>query len=324
MIRLLFLSLLLGVTACTPLRVQQPDLDLGRVHEGGAYRIAFSPSGRRLASGGANGDVRVWSVADGRRLADWPVDGDSITGLLWLDESRLLSADAGGHLQLRNVDEGTLEASLGLGSVQAVAAAPDASWLVVAQGERFRRLALPSLQILGETSGGSRILSLAVDHAGERIAVSTRDGRVRLLDADLEKALTLPRASRDVWDLRFSPDDRTLVAAGWFRIVEWNLDRGTLEERPTEHLGKVASVDVSPDGRRLLSLGRITDSGVRLVDAESNRVLRRYKPHALCGRLIRFSPDGRHAASAAEDGSVYIYDLDRPYRPKVYYGEGED
>ena len=62
----------------------------------------------------------------------------------------------------------------------------------------------------------------------------------------------------------------------------------------------------------------------RLIDAGSNRVLRRFQAHELCGWQVRFSPDGRFAASAAEDGSIHIYDLSQPYRPVVPYAEFDD
>ena len=54
------------------------------------------------------------------------------------------------------------------------------------------------------------------------------------------------------------------------------------------------------------------------------QVLRRFQAHDLCGWQARFSPDGRYAASAAEDGSIHIYDLSRPYRPVVPYAEFDD
>ena len=114
------------------------------------------------------------------------------------------------------------------------------------------------------------------------------------------------------------------MAGGWFRLLVWDLRQRRLEERTTEHLGKVISVDISPDGERWLSLGRSTDSNFRLIDAGSNRVLRRFQAHELCGWQARFSPDGRYAASAAEDGSIHLYDLSQPYRPVVPYAEFDE
>ena len=309
--------------ACAAQEVQLPSVDLERVHDSGAHRIAFDPGGSRLASGGFRGKVNVWSVHDGRLITTLDGHRNSIRGLGWQDDATLISADKSGLVNVWNLSSSRVIHSTKLTTIQNTALAPDGSWLLVAESAQIQKLSLPALQPVATSSVGSKALSVAVNHAGKRIAVSTEDGRVVLLDEDLHPVSELPRPSRDAQDLRFSPNDKTLLAGGWFRLLVWDLEQHTLEERSTEHLGKVISVDISPDGKQWLSLGRQTDSNVRLVDADSNRVIRRFKAHELCGWQARFSPDGRYAASSAEDGSVHIYDLHAPYRPIVQYLEDD-
>jgi len=316
--------LLLVAVACAPHRTQAPDIELQRVHSSGAHRIAFSPDGKRLASGGLSGTVRVWSVADGTAMATLDGHTAPVRGLAWLDAGRLISADRSGRLLLRDLPSNQVVHALQLDGAQNLALAPERSWLLVIENHRLHKLALPSLDTMATLNTRSPLLSVAINQRSNRVAMSGRDGRVWLLDADLQRLAELQRPSRNAMDLRFSPDGKTLLAGGWFRLLVWDLERQRLEERATEHLGKVISVDISPDGERWLSLGRITDSNVRLIDADSNRVLRRYQAHDLCGWQARFSPDGRHAATAAEDGSIHIYDLSQPYRPEVPYAELDD
>jgi len=320
-----FLPILVSLlTACAPYQTQPPDIDLQRVHPAGAHRLAFAPSGKKLASGGLHGTVRVWSVEDGSAILSLVGHTAPIRGLAWLDQQRLVSADRSGQILLWDLSSSRIVHSLQLNAVHNLALAPERAWLLVIEGARLHKLALPSLQAIAQFDAGSPLLSVAVSHDASRVALSSRDGRVGLLDADLNSLGELPRPSRDALDLRFSPDDTTLLAGGWFRLLVWDLQQLRLEERPTEHLGKVVSVDISPDGERWLSLGRSTDSNFRLIDADTNQVLRRFQAHDLCGWQARFSPDGRYAASAAEDGSIHIYDLSRPYRPVVPYAEFDD
>ena len=321
----IFVSALISLlVACAPYQTQPPDIDLSRVHPSGAHRLAFDPGGKRLASGGLHGTVRIWSVEDGSAITTLTGHQDPVRGLAWLDEKRLISADRAGRILLRDLPSSRVLASLQLTAVANMALAPDRTWLLVIEGTRLHKLALPSLQSMAQFDANSRLLSVAVSHDASRVALSSRDGRVGLLDADLNSLGELPRPSRDALDLHFSPDDTTLLAGGWFRLLVWDLPQRRLEERATEHLGKVISVDISPDGERWLSLGRSTDSNVRLIDADSNQVLRRFQAHDLCGWQARFSPEGRYAASAAEDGSIHIYDLSQPYRPVVPYAEFDD
>lgn len=320
-----FYSALISLlVACSAYKTQPPDIDLQQVHPSGAHRLAFDPGGKRLASGGLHGKVRVWSVEDGSAILALAGHTAPVRGLAWLDEERLISADRSGHILLWDLPSSRVVHSLQLKAVHNMALAPDRSWLLVIEGARLHKLALPSLQAMAQRDAGSRLLSVAISHDASRVALSSRDGRVRLLDTDLQDIADLPRPSRDALDLRFSPDDKTLLAGGWFRLLVWDLPQRRLEERATEHIGKVISVDISPDGGRWLSLGRSTDSKVRLIDADSNRVLRRFQAHDLCGWQARFSPDGRYAASAAEDGSIHIYDLSQPYRPVVPYAEFDE
>jgi len=320
----LVLALLIGAAGCARHKTQAPTLALERVHANGAHRIAFDAAGRRLASGGLHGDVVVWSLPGGNALQRLPPHSDSIRGLAWLGEQQVLSADQSGGIRIHDLSASRTLASVQLDAVQALSVSPDKQQVLVAEGGAIRVLQASTLRTAKRVDIGSPVLALAISHDGNRVAVSTRDGRVMLLDSKLMLLKELTSPSRDAFDLRFAPDDKTLLAGGWFRLLVWDLQTGALDEFPTEHLGKVISVDISPDGALWLSLGRTTDSSLRLVDADSQEVLRRFQSHDLCGWQARFSPDGRYVASSAEDGSIYIYDLQQPYRPVASWPEFVD
>jgi WD40 repeat protein len=140
---------------------------------------------------------------------------------------------------------------------------------------------------------------------------------ILLLDAGFKLRRTLP-APRVPHDLQFSPDGRTLAAGSWFRLSLWDVASGATRSIPTEHNGLLTSVAFSPNGRFLATLGRHTDSAIRILDTMDFRVVRRYQAHELCGAIIRFSPDGRMLASGSDDESVRLYRLD----PARYFSRG--
>ncbi|TCK19367.1 WD domain G-beta repeat uncharacterized protein [Thiogranum longum] len=320
-LRFISLALLFLVSGCSVTKSQPPTHLLSGVHPGGAQRIAFSPSGRLLASGGLHGEVIIWSVGSGMEQRRLPAHRSRVQGLAWQDELHLLSVDRTGELRRYHVGTSDVVSRFFPGPVRAMKISTDRRYVLLGQANRVLRVNTGSLGVEAQGEIGGRIISVAVDAGGGQVAVSTADGRVLVGDRDLSHWRELERPSSDANDLHFSADGSRLLAGGWFRLWVWDVTSGVLEPRPTAHLGQVISVDINPDKQTWLTLGRQTDSSLYLIDAQSNRILRRLQAHNLCGWQARFSPDGRYAASAGEEGSIHLYDMKAPYRPVTVWGE---
>lgn len=318
--RIILLVFIALVSGCTVTKSQLPTVLLSHVHPGGAQRIAFSPSGRRLVSGGLHGEVTIWSVGTGTMQQHLQPHRSRVQGLVWRDENHLLSVDRAGELRLYDIRTGDVQSVDLAGPVRALAASGDRRRILLGLASQVMWIETGHLQVEAQADMGSRVISVAVDAGGGRVAVSTSDGHVLTGNSHLSGWRELERPPSDANDLHFTPDGDRLLAGGWFRLLVWDVTSGALQTRPTAHLGQVISVDISPDAKTWLSLGRQTDSSLYLVDAQSNQVLRRLQAHELCGWQARFSPDGRYAASAGEEGSINIYDLTAPYRPVTVWG----
>ena len=266
------------------------------------------------------GEVQVWSVASGELLAVLSNHDGAIRGLLWLDNRHLLNASARGRIVVWDPASQAVSASFQTGRISAAAFLSSPARLFIGYSNgRVRSFGYPGFEELSELDLASTVLSIAVQPTRRWLAVSSADGSVHLFDSQLQLVKKLQTPPGKVRELRFSPDGQQLAGGGWFSIYLWSIETGELHIRATEHNGAVVSLDYSPDGAQLASMGRYTDSSVRVTDVADGSVRRRLSPHRLCGWNVRFSPDGHIVASSGEDGSIHFYDLSLPYQPRRYH-----
>jgi WD40 repeat protein len=318
--RLLLFGLVF-LSGCAGFAVSQgPQLKLREVHPFGATSLAFSLSGDRLASGGLMGEVLIWSVPSGDRLALLKGHHHPVKDLLWIDEDHLVSRDAEGEISVLDTSSRRVVDSLSRQDVTAMALLPSRRQLIVGDSAGLlRSLSYPGFVPLAAGEVGTNVTSIAVAPDGSAIAVSSGDGNVRLFDRELHLLRMMQRPPGRVFELHFSPDGKQLAGGGWFKLFLWTPATGELQVRSVAHSGAVVSLDYSPDGRHMATIGRIFDAGLLITDAASGNVLRRLQSPPLCGWRVRYSPDGRTVSASSENGSVYLYDLTIPYKPTWYH-----
>jgi WD40 repeat protein len=287
----------------------RPRVIVEDAHSSGTV-LAFSPSGDILASGGADGRLRLWRSTDGTELAGWQACADTaIKGIAFLSDRRLLTGGFDGNLALWTL-EGRLLVRRQSGSpIEALDVRGDRA----ITGHLNGRVGLWDLADLTETAGyplhKSAVRAVALGPDGWA-ASAGRDGEVFAWRRS-EPPRRLPRPSYDAYDLAFAPDGRWLMGSAFFRLLRWSLDKPGLQEIRTEHHGIIKAIDFTPDGQQLASISRQTDSAVYLLDATSGVVTRRFQGHELCGEDVRVSRDGRYLATTSDDASVRIWNLGR-------------
>jgi WD40 repeat protein len=103
-----------------------------------------------------------------------------------------------------------------------------------------------------------------------------------------------------IFDLVFGPDDRTILAPGPDGLYLWDIKTGMVIRRFYGHKAYVWSVDISPDGKYVLSG---SDSGEVFLWDFSTAELRYSLPvHTQPVMGLQFSPDGKFVYSVSTDG----------------------
>jgi WD40 repeat protein/tRNA A-37 threonylcarbamoyl transferase component Bud32 len=297
-----------------------------RGHTGDVNSVCFGPDGNKLASGSADGYVRVWDAATGlesRRFKLNLPQGDrfgleksppgAITGVCYSPDGRFVaSASDDGLIRLTDDAENGKTTELGKhkGAARCVAFSTD--WKRLASGgddELIRIWDVENRKELPNLAGhAGAVRSLCYSPDGRRLVSGGEDGTVRLWDARTGRPThTLTGHEASVNGVSFSPDGQSVASAGADRTVRlWRIgaDRPYLILRG--HTAPVLCVCFSPDGLRLASGGE--DQVVRLWDARTGQQLTMFRGHAYGVSGVSFRADGQFLASAGWDGSVRLWD----------------
>lgn len=311
-------SLMLWLMGCTNLQpAQAPAWTQKGVHFSGGTVLAFNEPGSRLASGGYNGDIAILEMPSGKQLYKDYHHSAAVRGLAWAENNVLISAAEDGLLRLWDTQKKTLIRKVNTPPVTALTYFP--LYKVIVSGHSNGELITwryPTLKHVARQRIHGRINALVSSRDQKKLAAATEQGVVVLTNHLLKSMHALKRPPKAIKALSFHKDGKRLRGGAWFYVYEWDVDANTLHTVPTEHAGEVTSLTFSPDGNSMISLGRWTDSAIRLTDTHTGKVIRRLKAHEWCGAAVRFSPNGRYVVSTSDDESIRLYDLQAPYRPE--------
>jgi WD40 repeat protein len=290
--------------------------------------IAYSRDGKRLASGGAYGDFRVFEVVKGgapKPLLDTKAGTSSIYAIAFTTDSKYVACacfdntvrcyDATGKtLNERSVVQGHTKA------VNALAVAPDGKTLATGSADESIRLWSVTDGNLKERAvleTGQPVTALAFSHASSLLAAAGADGAVRMWTmpaaSRAREKLVVPVGAGAITSLSFSASGNTLAAAcGDGTIRLWRVTGTPREMHKLEgHAAAATGVAYSPDNRTLLSGG--ADWTVRSWDLSGPKPKERFTPWSHLSHVygVDFSPDGQSLVSGSEDRIVRVWDLTR-------------
>ncbi|WP_034088893.1 WD40 repeat domain-containing protein [Streptacidiphilus albus] len=302
---------LLTTGSGSPIRVRVPVSATLVGHTDAVISVAFSGDGTTLATGGADGTVRLWDTGTGAAVDTFSDHSSAVSSVAFLlDGGLLASGCADGSVQLWNL-------------------VICAGYTVTADSDAWSRSFIPGEDgtasistFQGSTAG---VWSVAFSPNGTTFAIGLRDGSVLVRDIAIDSSLVLADQTDEALSVAFSPDGKTVALCGRDGIPRmrhisvdntgasdssaclWAASAAALGGSVAVFTRSVNSVAFSPDGKVLASGG--ADGTVRLWNMTTGGLTDTFTDHASAINTLAFSPDGTILASGSDDNTVRLRSL---------------
>jgi RNA polymerase sigma factor (sigma-70 family) len=285
------------------------------------WAVAWSPDGKRLASGAAYTDNvgRVWDAQTGRNVFELRGHESGIEVTAYSPDGSLLATGSqDGTARLWDPATGKEIHSFNAkdGMVYAMAFSPDGRYLVTG-GRKVLHVWDVAARTEARTlaHGGGFPLQVIFYPGGKRLLVRDRDTGIRVLDfATGKEEARLAPGEKAPGAEAISPNGRYITAGyddGSIRLLDAVSAREALvlaNGLPQDSGDRrVMSLAFSPNGRTVAAT--YGHGAVRVLEVATASERFRFAGHPDAGLRVVFSPDGTRLASSGADRTLLVWDV---------------
>lgn len=203
----------------------------------------------------------------------------------------------------------------------------DGSVMVWYTGSNERRLFGSKCQWYGPGLEQDPITCVDLSYDGTRIVGGSRQGTLRVWEADSGKAIGVPLVghTKCVHLVAWSADGKRVVSTSYDKSVRvWDVESGQpVTDAMTGHTGNVGAVAWSADGRRVVSGS--DDKTARVWDVKCGALVGNplvgHRRRVIC---VALSGDGRRVVSGSSDCTVRVWEVGGSPEGRLLYAHTFD
>jgi eukaryotic-like serine/threonine-protein kinase len=307
-----------------PLSDAEPGNTTYTGHAAWVAAVAWSPDGRRIASGSWDKIVQIWGAATAQTMLTynnhrhtvkavaWSPNGTYIASGSWDSTVRVWYAATGDDLP--HYDGHSAQ-------VEAVAWSPNGVFIASASHDCTVQVwkAANRATLLTYRGHAAPVWSVTWSPDGQYIASASHDRTVQVWRATTgEHIFTYQGHTAQVSAVAWSPGGQYIASSSHDGVVQlWHVSSGEILLSYSDNAGAVKALAWSPDGRYIASAVKavqVWDTKVSTIK-ESPAINRgatsspifTYQGHSAWVNALVWAPDGRSIASASDDQTVQIW-----------------
>ncbi|KAK4064104.1 hypothetical protein Purlil1_14133 [Purpureocillium lilacinum] len=312
-------------------------------HHGPVTTISLPDDDRFLASGSADGSIKIWDLSHGKCLHTLHENDGAVNATAFSTNGAQVASASSDIISVWDAGSGRrLQSFSGHdGSIRLLSFSQDDQKLISYSFDRtIRTWSLRTGLCTESIATTSPACSATFSSDGQRIALGLFDDAViEVWNLSPGRRPSIIRGRRSsvrddavrtsafsVRAIAFSQSGEQLVSCSSDKIIKlWNTT--TLHCTKTLAINDIVhSIAFAPDGRRLVVSVDSTNDAVRVCDLRTGRISQTMQSHdgPVCKAV--FSTDGKRLISASFDGSVRIWPAEssHPYGSHLGYGGKTD
>ncbi len=282
-------------------------------HTAGVLCVAVSHDGKRIASGGKDGTVRMWDERTCKELLRWKCPGRDIRSLAFSPDGKQLVTASGVSLRVWDVATGQELYKLGghVDTVRGVLWTTDGARILSCGEDRTVRVwnVKNAKEVLRFARHRGAVLAMAISQDGARMFSGGKESKLRCWEVGTgRESAQLKIPTGQVLSMALSNDDQYGLSAHFDTTIRvWDVVGGREIRKLQGHRQVVTSVLFLPDGRHILSAsqGRI----LRQWDIESGADLDAVEAHASGITAAAMFPSAPLVVTASLDQTLKLWSL---------------